>query len=98
MVMRVVREDAGDGKDGKSNDNGAKRALARKRAMASNDDNKMTATEKMTKHCRRYCCPCFSLPGSSLCFGALAAAGSDWWQRMRTKVGAWGGGELCVEV
>jgi hypothetical protein len=34
MVMRVAGEDAGDGKGGKSNGDGAKRAIARKRAMA----------------------------------------------------------------
>jgi hypothetical protein len=34
MVTRVVGKDAGDGKGGKSDGNGAKRAIARKRAMA----------------------------------------------------------------
>ncbi len=34
MVTRVVGKDAGDGKGGKSNGDGAKRAIARKRAMA----------------------------------------------------------------
>ena len=34
MVTRVAGKDAGDGKSGKSNGDGAKRAIARKRAMA----------------------------------------------------------------
>jgi hypothetical protein len=34
MVTRVVGEDAGNGEGGKSDDNGAKRAIARRRAMA----------------------------------------------------------------
>ncbi len=34
MVMRVAGEDAGDGKGGKSDGDGAKRAIARKRVMA----------------------------------------------------------------
>jgi hypothetical protein len=34
MATRVVGEDAGDGDGGKSNGNDAKRAIARKRAMA----------------------------------------------------------------
>ncbi len=34
MVTRVAGEDAGDGKGGKSNGDGAKRAIARRRAMA----------------------------------------------------------------
>ena len=34
MVTRVVGKDASDGKGGKSNGNGTKRAIARKRAMA----------------------------------------------------------------
>ena len=34
MAMRVAGEDADDGKGSKSNDDGAKRAIARKRAMA----------------------------------------------------------------
>jgi hypothetical protein len=34
MAMRVTGEDAGDGKGGKSDGNGAKRAIARKRVMA----------------------------------------------------------------
>jgi hypothetical protein len=34
MKMRVVGEDAGDGEGGKSNGDGAKRAIARRRAMA----------------------------------------------------------------
>jgi hypothetical protein len=34
MAMRVASEDAGDGEGGKSNGNGTKRAIARKRAMA----------------------------------------------------------------
>ncbi len=98
MAMRVVGKDAGNYKGGKSNGDGAKRAIARKRAMASKDNNKITATETMTQHCCRHHCPCLSCHGSSLCFGVLAAAGSDWWRSMRTKVGAWGGGELCMEV
>jgi hypothetical protein len=34
MTMRVASEDAGDGKGGKSDGNGGKRAIARRRAMA----------------------------------------------------------------
>jgi hypothetical protein len=34
MAIRVVGKDAGDGEGGKSDGNGAKRAIARKRAMA----------------------------------------------------------------
>ncbi len=34
IATRVAGEDAGDGKGGKSNCNGAKRAIARKRLMA----------------------------------------------------------------
>ncbi len=34
MATRVVDEDAGDGKGGKSDGDGVKRAIARKRAMA----------------------------------------------------------------
>jgi hypothetical protein len=34
MAMRVAGEDAGNGKGGKSNGNDAKRAIARRRAMA----------------------------------------------------------------
>ncbi len=34
MAMRVVGKDAGDGEDSKSDGNGAKRAIARRRAMA----------------------------------------------------------------
>ncbi len=34
MAMRVAGEDADDGKGSKSNDDGAKRAIARERAMA----------------------------------------------------------------
>jgi hypothetical protein len=34
MATRLVGEDAGDGKGGKSNGYGVKRAIARKRAMA----------------------------------------------------------------
>jgi hypothetical protein len=33
MATRVAGEDAGDGEGGKSNGNGAKRAIARRRAM-----------------------------------------------------------------
>jgi hypothetical protein len=95
MLTRVAGKDAGDGEDSKSNGNGAKRAMARKRAMASDGNNEMAATKTMTQHCRRHCCPCLSCCGSSLCFGALAAAGSDWCQRIRTMVGAQGGGS-CV--
>jgi hypothetical protein len=59
----------------------------------------MTTTETTTQHCCcHHHCPCLSLCGSSLCFGALAVAGNTWWQRMRTMVGAQGGVcELCVE-
>jgi hypothetical protein len=98
MVTRVADENAGYGKGGKSDAAGAKRAIARKKAMASNNNNKMTATETMTQHSHHHRCPHLSCRGSSLCFGALAAAGRNWWQRMRTKVGAHGGGELFVEV
>jgi hypothetical protein len=34
MEMRVAGEDAGDGRGGKSNGDGKKRAIVRKRAMA----------------------------------------------------------------
>jgi hypothetical protein len=34
VAMRVAGKDAGDGKGGKSNDDGAKREIARKRAIA----------------------------------------------------------------
>jgi hypothetical protein len=34
MAMRVAGQDAGDGKGGESDGDGAKRAFARKRAMA----------------------------------------------------------------
>jgi hypothetical protein len=34
MATRVAGEDAGDGKGGKSDGNGAKRTIARRRAMA----------------------------------------------------------------
>jgi hypothetical protein len=34
MATRVAGEDAGDGEGGKSDGNGAKRAIAKKRAMA----------------------------------------------------------------
>jgi hypothetical protein len=34
MVMRVAGEDAGDGEGSKSNGDGTKRAIARKRVMA----------------------------------------------------------------
>jgi hypothetical protein len=34
MATRVVGEDAGNGKGGKSNGDGAKRAMVRRRAMA----------------------------------------------------------------
>jgi hypothetical protein len=98
MATRVVGKDVGNGKVGKSNGNGTKRVIARKRAMASNNDNKMTATETMTQHCHHPCCPCLRCRSSSLCFGVLMAAGSSFWQRMTTTGGAWGGGELCVEI
>jgi hypothetical protein len=99
MAMREAGEDEGNGKDGKSNGDGAKRAIARKRAMASNDDNKMMATETTTQHCcYHHHCPCLSHHSSSLCFGALVAASNNWWQRMRTKVGAWGGGGVLCGV
>ncbi len=39
MVTRVMGNDAGNGKGSKSDGNGAKRAIACKRVMASNDDN-----------------------------------------------------------
>jgi hypothetical protein len=95
MATRVAGEDENDGKGGKSKGDGAKRAIARKRVMVSNDDNKMTSTETTTQHCcRSHHCPRLSCCGSSLCFDALAAAGNGWWWRMRTMVGA---RELCVE-
>ncbi len=99
MVTRVVGKVEGNGKGGKSNGDGAKRVIARKRAMASNNNNnKMKATETTTQHCCHcHRCPRLSRHGSSLCFGALVAAVNGWWQRMRTKVGAGGGWELCVE-
>jgi hypothetical protein len=34
MATRVAGEDAGDGEGGKSDDDGAKRSIARRRAMA----------------------------------------------------------------
>ncbi len=88
MATRVVGKDAGNGKGGKSKGDGMKKAIARKRVMASDDNNKMTATETTTHHCCRHRCHRLSRCCSSLCFGALAAAGSNCWQRMRTKVGA----------
>ncbi len=97
MATRVAGEDAGNGDGGKSDGDGTKRAIARKSAVTSNNDNKITATETTAQHCHRHCCPRLSRWGSSLCFGALAAAGSNWWRRMRTKVG-WGLGvwRSCV--
>jgi hypothetical protein len=100
MATRVAGKDEDNGEGGKSKGNGAKRAIARRRVMVSNKDNKMMATETMTHHCCRcHCCPCLSCCSSSLCFGVLVAAGKGWWQRMRTMVGAEGGEgrELCVE-
>jgi hypothetical protein len=81
MAKRVAGEDEDNGKGSKSKGNGARRAMAiaRKRAMVSNNDNDMMATETTTQHCcRRHRCPCLSCHGSSLCFcalGALAMAG-----------------------
>ncbi len=62
MAIRVMGGEEGHGKDGKSNaGNGTKRAIARKRAMESNDDNKTMATETMTQHCCcHHHCPCLS--------------------------------------
>jgi hypothetical protein len=98
MATRVAGKDEGDCKGSTSNGNDAKRAIARKRVMASNNDNKMMATETTAQHCCCYHhCPHLSRSGSSLCFGALAAAGNNWWQRLRAKVGAWGEGGLCVK-
>jgi hypothetical protein len=94
MATRVADKDEGNGEGGKSDGNGVKGAIPRRKAMASNNNNEMMATETMTQHC--CCChhyPCLSHPGSSFCVGVLAAAGNDWWWRMRTKVGAqegWG--------
>jgi hypothetical protein len=89
MVTRVAGKDEDDGEGGKSKGNGMKRAIGRKRAMESNKDNKMTATETTTQHCcYRHRCPCLSHCGSSLCFGALAAAGNGCWWKIRTMVGA----------
>jgi hypothetical protein len=48
MATRVAGKDEGNEEGGKSNGDGAKRAIARKRAMVSNDDNEMTTTETMT--------------------------------------------------
>jgi hypothetical protein len=78
MATRVTGKDEGNGKSNKSNGNIAKRAIARKRVMASNNNNKMMVTETTTQHCsRRHHCPCLSHHGSSLCFGALAVAGNN---------------------
>jgi hypothetical protein len=98
MAIRVAGKDEGNNKGSKSHGNGAKRAIAKKRVMASNDNNKMMATETTTQHCcLRHHCPCLSHWGSCF-FGAWMVAGNNWWWRMRTKVGAQvGGGELCVE-
>ncbi len=92
MATRVAGKDEDDGEGSKSEGNGAKRAIARKRAMVSGNDNKMTATETTTQHCC-LCnrCPCLSHCSSSLCFGTLATTGNGWWRRMRTMVGAQGG-------
>jgi hypothetical protein len=53
MATRVAGKDEGDNKGCKSNGYGVKKAIARKRAMLSNDNNKTTATETTTQHC---CC------------------------------------------
>ena len=67
MAMWVVGKDEGNSEGGKSNGDGAKRAIARKRVMVSNDDNGMIATETTTQHyCHCHCCPCLSRCGSSL--------------------------------
>ncbi len=98
MAMRVAGKDEDDGEGSKSEGNGAKRAIARKRVMVSGNDNKMMATETTTQHCCLcHFCPCLSYRSSSLCFDALAATCNSWWRRMRTMVGAQGGRELCVE-
>jgi hypothetical protein len=69
----MVGEDEDNGKGGKSAGNGAKRVIARKRAMVSNNKSKMMATETTTQHCyHRHHCPCLSRCGSSLswCIGS----------------------------
>ncbi len=96
MATTYAGEDEDNGKGSKREGNGMKRAIARKRAMVSVDDNKMMATETMTQHCcRRHHCPRLSSHGSSLCVGALVVADNEWWRRMRTIVGVHGGGS-CV--
>jgi hypothetical protein len=93
MATRVAGKDEDDGKSGKSKGNGTKRAIAKERAMVSDNNNEMMAAETTTQHCCcHHHCPCLSRNGSSLCFGALATAGNGWWQRMRTMVRAQGGG------
>jgi hypothetical protein len=59
MVTRVVGEDAGDGEGGKSDGNGANRAIARKRAMAGpiykKNLNSLSAplTNPLQRSCRK---------------------------------------------
>jgi hypothetical protein len=100
MAMRVVGEDEGDGEGGKRDGDGVKRAIARKKAMASNGNNKMMVTEAVTKHCcRHHRCPCLNCCCSSLCFWCIGRG----WQRLvaedEDKGGCSGGagGEFCVE-
>ncbi len=96
--MMMMGKDEGDGEDGKSNGDGAKRAVVRKMAMSSNSNNEMMATETTTQHCcHHHCYPHLSRCSNSFCFGALATAGTGWWWRMRTMVGARGrrGGVVC---
>jgi hypothetical protein len=79
MAMRVAGKNEDDGEGSKSEGDGAKRAIAGKRAMVSNGDNKMTATETMTQLCCHcHCCPWLSHCGSSLCFDAFAVDGNGW--------------------
>jgi hypothetical protein len=43
IATRVVSKDGGNDEDGKSDGNGDNHAIARKREMEREDDNKMTA-------------------------------------------------------
>jgi hypothetical protein len=93
MGTSVVGKDEGNGEGGKSKGNVAKRVIAKKMAMMSNDNNEVTATETTAQHCcPHHHYPCLGHCGSSLCFGALAAAAVTGSKGVRTKGGAWGGG------
>ncbi len=48
MATRVAGKNEDNGKGSKSKGNGVKRAIARKRAMVSDNGNKMMATELTT--------------------------------------------------